>query len=95
MAFRQQDPYLAFAKSAGGIPPDGTKATHGPARERFKLCALGVQYGMGAESLAQRINQSPADARELLRLHRQAYPRFWAWSDAAVDRAMLALTQQS
>ena len=28
-------------------------------------------------------------ARELLRLHRQTYPTFWRWSEAAVNQAML------
>src|SRR5262249_52885273 len=28
-------------------------------------------------------------ARDLLRAHRETYRRFWAWSDAAVDQAML------
>ena len=31
----------------------------------------------------------PAAARELLRMHRETYPKFWRWSDAAVDYAML------
>jgi DNA polymerase I len=50
---------------------------------------LAVQYGMGAEALAQRIGQPPIRARELLRLHRQTYRVFWAWSDRVVDHAML------
>jgi len=45
---------------------------------------------MGAVALAQRIGQPPIRARELLRLHRETYPVFWRWSDAAVDHAMLA-----
>ena len=44
---------------------------------------------MGTDALALRIGQSPAHAWQLIRLHRQTYPRFWAWSDAAVDYAML------
>jgi hypothetical protein len=44
---------------------------------------------MGAETLGGRIAQSPARARELLQLHREAYPVFWRWSDSAVDHAML------
>ena len=66
-AYRSGDPYLAFAKQAGGIPPDGTRKTHGPIREQFKACVLGVQYGMGERSLAQRIGQPVATARQLLR----------------------------
>jgi hypothetical protein len=88
-AYRSGDPYLAFAKQAGAVPADATKATHGPTRELFKQCVLAVQYGMEAESLALRIAQPPIVARDLLRAHRQTYRRFWEWSDAAVDQAML------
>jgi len=88
-AYRSGDPYLEFARQAGAVPAHATKASHGAERERFKQCALAVQYGMGAEGLAQKIGQSPAHARELLRLHRETYSRFWAWSDAALDHAML------
>jgi DNA polymerase I len=88
-AYRSGDPYLAFAKQAGAAPADATKATHNAVREQFKDCVLAVQYGMGAEALAQRIGQPPIRARELLRLHRETYRVFWRWSDAAVDHAML------
>lgn len=88
-AYESGDPYLTFAKQAGAIPPDGTKATHGPVRERFKACALAIMYGMGAESFAQRIGSCTAEARALLDAHRRTYPRFWGWSNAAVDHAML------
>ena len=88
-AYRSGDPYLAFAKQAGAVPPGATKKTHGPTRELFKQCVLAVQYGMGAESLACRIGQAPVVARDLLRAHRETYQRFWRWSDAALDHAML------
>jgi hypothetical protein len=88
-AYESGDPYLTFGKQAGRIPPDGTKRTHGAERDLFKTCVLGVQYGMEAESLARRIGKSPAHARELLRLHRETYPRFWRWSDGAESHAML------
>ena len=70
-------------------PVDGTKRTHGPERDLFKACVLGVQYGMGAASLAGRIGKPFPYAVELLRLHRETYPRFWAWSDGAESHAML------
>jgi hypothetical protein len=88
-AYRTGDPYLAFAKQAGAVPPDATKETHDPTRRVFKICALAVQYGMGETSLAQRIGQCPARARELLALHRQTYPAYWRWSEGAVNHAML------
>jgi hypothetical protein len=88
-AYRSGDPYLAFAKQAGAVPAHATKKTHEAEREQFKACVLAVQYGMGEESLAARINQPVARARQLLALHRQTYRTFWRWSDGAVDEAIL------
>jgi DNA polymerase-1 len=88
-AYRSGDPYLEFAKQARAVPPDATKDTHKRERELFKTCALGVQYGMGPESLAQRIGEPPIVGRELIAAHQRTYSRFWAWSDAAVDEAVL------
>lgn len=88
-AYRSGDPYLAFAIQAGAVPQGATKQSHKAEREQFKACVLAVQYGMGEISLAQRINQPVARARQLLNLHRQTYRTFWAWSDATQDEAIL------
>jgi hypothetical protein len=88
-AYQSGDCYLAFAKQAGAVPQSATKASHGPQRELFKQCTLAVQYGMEAKSLALRIAQPPIVARDLLRAHRETYRQFWAWSDSAIDQAML------
>jgi len=88
-AYRSGDPYLAFAIQAGAVPATATKKTHEAEREQFKACVLAVQYGMGEASLAVRINQPVARARQLLELHRRTYRRFWQWSDSAVDEAVL------
>lgn len=88
-AYASGDPYLEFAKQAGAVPADATKKTHEKERNLFKACVLAVQYGMGEASLAARIGQPVAKARQLLELHRRVYRRFWTWSDAAVDEAIL------
>jgi hypothetical protein len=88
-AYQSGDPYLAFAKQAGAAPPDATKKSHSDVRDQFKACALAVLYGMEAKSLAIRTGLSVLEAQALLRLHRQTYPQFWKWSDAAVDYANL------
>jgi DNA polymerase-1 len=88
-AYRTGDPYLAFAKQAGAVPADATKKTHGPVRELFKQCALGVQYGMSERGLALRLGVPPVCARELLRAHAETYVPFWKWSDRVVDTAMV------
>lgn len=88
-AYDSGDPYLAFAKQAGVVPPNGTRAQYEAERELFKSCVLAVQYLMGAEAFARRINVPVMRAQELLRLHRVTYATFWAWSDRVVDHAML------
>jgi DNA polymerase I-like protein with 3'-5' exonuclease and polymerase domains len=88
-AYGSGDPYLAFAKRAEAVPSNASKQSHRFEREQFKECALGVLYRMGEHSLARKTNQPMAVARELLRVHKQLYPRFWRWSEAVVDYAML------
>jgi DNA polymerase I len=88
-AYLSGDPYLAFAVQAGAVPADATKESHEAERDQFKACALAVQYGMGAASLAACIGQPTAQARYLLELHHLTYRVFWRWSDAAVDFALL------
>jgi hypothetical protein len=88
-AYQSGDPYLTFAKQAHAVPSDATKASHGQQRELFKQCTLAVQYGMGPHSLALRIGQSLAVARDLLLAHHTTFRTCWRWSDAAVDTAML------
>ncbi|MDA0746218.1 MAG: DNA polymerase [bacterium] len=91
-AYHSGDPYLEFGKQAGVIPEGGTRQAHSHLRDQFKACVLAVQYGMGERSLAYRIDQDTAQARELLRMHHETYPTFWRWSDAAVDHAMITNT---
>ena len=84
------DPYIYFAKMAKLVPDDATKDSHPAVRETCKRCMLGVNYGMGELSLAFRINKSTVEARDLLRRHREIFPRFWAWSRDAVRVASLS-----
>jgi hypothetical protein len=87
-AYVSSDPYLRFAQQAGAIPPDGTRETHGHTRDLFKSTCLGLNYGMGANSLSLRIGRSIVEARHFIQLHRETYRKFWDWSDGAVDHAM-------
>jgi hypothetical protein len=87
-AYLSGDCYLAFGKQAGLIPLDATKGSHAELRELCKQCVLGVQYGMGEQALAARIQQPPIVARGLLQSHCRTYPRFWRWVEHAVMHAM-------
>ena len=88
-AYKTGDPYLSFAKQAGAIPGDASRSTHREQRELFKQCVLAVQYGMEAAALARKIGQPRIVAQDLLRAHRETYRVFWAWSDGALDTALL------
>jgi DNA polymerase I len=89
-AYLSGDPYLEFAKQAGAVPLDATKHSHRSARELFKQCSLAVAYGMEAEGLARRIGRSPIVGRDLMRAHHEVNRRYWQWSDAVVDHAVLS-----
>lgn len=88
-AYLTGDPYLAFAKQAGAVPSDATKESHEETRNKFKQCCLAVQYGATEHLIASRTGLRTPYARDLLRLHKSTYPRFWAWSDNTVDHAMI------
>jgi hypothetical protein len=89
-AYRTGDPYLAFGKKCGHIPPDGTKQSHAEARGRFKIVSLGVLMGMGADSIGKRTGGSRATGESLLRLHKSTFPAFWQWSDSCENTAAAA-----
>jgi hypothetical protein len=89
-AYRSGDPYLEFAKQAGAVPAAATKHSHKETREQFKTCMLGINYSMGAKSLARRLKQPLALARELLDAHRRVYRVYWRWIEKVQDEAMLS-----
>lgn len=88
-AYASDDPYLAFARDARLVPADATRETHGKIRDCCKEVMLGVGFGMGPDAMAFKLGVTPIEARELLQLHRRAYPRFWRWMDQVVSSAML------
>jgi DNA polymerase I-like protein with 3'-5' exonuclease and polymerase domains len=94
-AYLSGDPYLAFAKQAGAVPPWATKETHAATRELYKVVILAVSYGMMSKGIAFRIGQSEIVARQLLEHHQTIYARFWAWKENAVNHAILNGWQQT
>lgn len=88
-AYEADDPYIMFAQLAGAVPPGATKATHPKVRERFKVCALAVQYGMGPAALAIKLRIPILEAQDLLRRHRETFRVYWAWSDGVLNHALL------
>ena len=87
-AYRSGDPYMAFAIQVGAAPVGATKNSHAEVRNLYKQCVLAVQYGMGPESLANRLGIHRFEAEHLLARHERTYHRFWAWSDATYETAL-------
>lgn len=94
-AYTSGDPYLALAIGASGAPPDATAESHPHIRERYKTCALGVQYGMGAARLGKLLGLPESEADLLLRAHRTAFTRYWDWREAIESHALLHGNLQS
>ena len=91
-AYRSGDPYLALAistRGSNGPSMEDTTRSHKHLRERFKACALGVQYGMGAPRLARLIDVPEEEALALMRAHKAAYPTFWSWMGDVETSALL------
>lgn len=94
-SYRTGDPYLDFAKRAKAVPETATKVTHGPIREQYKATVLGVGYGLTAQGLARRLDESPARGRELINAYATTYRVFWNWCDAQVGYAFLSGKQST
>ena len=89
-AYETGDPYTAFAVMAGAAPAHAKAATHHDVRERFKACVLGVQYGMGAATLARITGLSHSAAQQLMTQHRSMFGAYWRWSSAVENEALLS-----
>lgn len=94
-AYRDGDPYLAFAKQAKLVPETATAQSHKAMRDRCKEVVLGVNYGMGPATMAERAGISVEEAQDLLKAHRNTYRTFWSWSDGNVSQAFLANEMQT
>ncbi len=94
-AYQSADFYITFAIMAGAAPAGATKTTHPEVRERFKVCSLGVLFGMGEDGLALRLGITKLEARRLLNAHKRSFPQFWRWSQAVADHALLTGSLQT
>jgi DNA polymerase I len=85
------DVYLGLAKQLGLAPADATPETHKPVRTMFKTVVLGIQYGLGARTLAQRTGISLFEAAEILARLRAKFRVFEAYAQSVIDHANLLL----
>jgi DNA polymerase-1 len=90
-ACQSGDVYLGIAKQLGLAPPDATPQTHKALRMLFKTVVLGIQYGLGADSLATRAGLSLFEAREILARLRARFHAFETYAQRVTDHAGLRL----
>jgi DNA polymerase I len=85
------DVYLGIAQQLGflrdGMNDDQRKAV----RSLFKTVVLGIQYGLGARSLAVRAGISLSEAAEILARLRARFHRFEDYARSVLDHAGLNL----
>jgi DNA polymerase-1 len=89
-AYRASDIYISFGQASSYLPSHANKTTHPAERELLKQAVLGINYGMQENTLAQRINKTPTEARDILRRHRETYPVFWKWVKQQQAQAFLS-----
>ncbi len=84
-SYCSEDVYLDFAKRAGLVPPNATKASHPENRRMCKEVVLGVQYGRGCASTALSLNISEQKAYDLHFYHKTIYSRYWSYVSKLVQ----------
>jgi hypothetical protein len=87
-AYESGDPYADWARKNNAMPSDGNKETHPHVRKIYKRAALGVIYGMGAETMGGYVGVTTGRARALLKSHHETFPVYWRWSDAVENAAV-------
>lgn len=81
-AYESGDIYVAYGLSAGLFPNGYDKTNDDHKRIRNKICkpvVLGIGYGMGAASLAKRIDCTEEEAAGYIAKYYDSYPDYFAW----------------
>jgi DNA polymerase I len=86
-----RDLHAETAKLMFNLPPETNTKQHlyqgVPVREIAKTINYGLAYGMGAQSLAGRVNVSVEEARQLMQTYFQTYPGVERWLKQAARQA--------
>jgi DNA polymerase I len=85
------DVYFGVARQLGFLPDSLNDAERKAVRVLFKVVVLGIQYGLGARSLAARTGISLFEAGEILARLRARFRRFEAYAQSVRDHAGLHL----
>jgi hypothetical protein len=85
------DVYHALARMCGITnieDPLIWKSSNIRQRERMKPIQLGINYGMGVQSLAKGLNRHPLIAAEVLWLYKERHPKFWQGRLNVIEHAL-------
>ena len=93
--YLSDDPYIEFAKMAKAVPKTATKDTHPTQRQQFKVCSLGVLFGLTGEGMARKLGIPSEGGRQLLRLHKNVFPEFWKWQEQIIANALLNMEMRT
>ena len=85
------DIYLGIAQQLGFLRDGMNEIERRAVRALFKTVVLGIQYGLGARSLAVRTGISYSEAAEILARLRARFYRFEAYARSVLDHAGLEL----
>lgn len=81
-AYMSGDPYLHTAKLAKAIPMNGKREDHETIRDKFKSTVLGIQFGMAAPGLSDKLTTdlgipyTEEDAQGLIDMFNNSYPDY-------------------
>jgi DNA polymerase family A len=90
--YESGDVYHALARMCAltnDPDPIRWKANNRTQRDRMKPIQLGINYGMGVQSLAKGLDRHPLIASEIIRLYARRHPAFWRGRLEAAQTAML------
>jgi DNA polymerase I len=88
-AVESGDPYLSFAVQAGLAPKGAAKLSHGEIRSRCKTVVLGVNYGMGARTLASRMGVPVVEAQHLITRMERTFPVYTEWAQRVIGAGIM------
>jgi len=88
-AYLSGDPYMGTAIAAHLAPAGATPQSHPKERAMMKPVVLGMLYGQEAWGIARRTGMTEADAFDLLRRIKKAFPKFFAWREQIILTASL------
>jgi hypothetical protein len=83
-AYLSQDPAMIAAYEDGDVYKPIIDSL-GISRKSAKACFLGIQYGRGSKSLAEKEGIPYSEAERILNFYRATYAQYRRWSDSVVE----------